>query len=141
MTNLNEELNVIETVELTIANPKVGTIINCSDPANGEDQKPVPVVTVGSDLYSVAKVTFDNDERDQVYWRDYATLCYYDDVIVEKDKKYTVFGKIIAAEGYRFYDPINLIVNGEELFPDATEDYSLAGDEFCFYADVDSASE
>ena len=136
-----KEKEVIETVELTITNPVVGTKITCSDESSGLDQKPIPEVIPLSDKYSVGSIDVDGKKRAEVFWKDYATLIYYSDLKIEEGKQYNVFGRIVAAPGYTFYDPINLIVNGVEQPIDATEDYSLESDQFYFYVDVDSVKE
>ena len=46
---------VIETVELTILQPKTGTLITCKDPY-GYDQSPVPEIVSGSENYSIDTV-------------------------------------------------------------------------------------
>ena len=45
-------------------------------------------------------------------------------------------GKVKAAPGYMFNDPVDLFVNGEELSPEVVEDYSLESDSFTFYYDL-----
>lgn len=142
MENIMEEdsREIVEDVELTISNPAAGTVIRVSDP-DGLDQTPVPVVVSNSDKYSIGKINVGGIQRDEVFWKDYATLVYYPDETMEEGKTYTVCGKIKANEGYVFYDPVNLIVNGEEQPIDATEDYSLEHDEFVFYYDVEAVKE
>ena len=126
-----EEKEVIETVELTIENPVAGTKVKCND-ESGFDQTPVPIVVSLSDKYAVAQTM----GRDDVYWRDYATLVYYNDVEFKEGETYNVYGRIKAAPGVTFNDPVTLIVNGEENMSYMTEDYSMEADEFVFYADV-----
>lgn len=121
-----EENELIETVELTIENPIAGTKVKCDDDSTGYNQTPVPEVVSLSDKYAVV----------EAYWRDYATLTYYNDVEFKEGETYNVYGRIKAAPGVAFYDPITLIVNGEENMSDVTEDYTLEYDEFVFYADV-----
>ena len=136
----NMEINergeiIIETVELNIVEPKAGTVVTGNDPS-GFDQSPIPCVTAKSDEYAIGKVNVEGIERDEVYWRDYATLVFYSDVKLEEGKTYNVFGRVQAKPGYVFYDPVNLIVNGEEVSPQEVEDYTLEGDSFCFYCDI-----
>ena len=140
MNTENLEVNergdkIIETVELSITQPKAGTVVTGEDPS-GFDQTPIPCVTVKSDRYAIGKVNVNGIERDEVYWKDYATLVLYSDVKLEEGKTYNVFGRVQAKPGYVFYDPVNLIVNGEEVSPLEIEDYSLEGDSFCFYCDI-----
>ncbi len=54
---------------------------------------------------------------------------------MKKGEKYTVFGRIKAKPGYVFYDPVTLIINGEELSSEI-EDYTLENDSFCFYYNI-----
>ena len=126
---------IIERVELTIAEPKAGTLITGKDPS-GLDQTPIPCVTSKSSHYGIAKIVTDGRERDEVYWKDYATLVYYSDVKLEEGETYNVFGRVQAGPGYVFNDPVELIVNGEEVSSEEVEDYSLEGDSFCFYCDI-----
>jgi len=135
MENIIEETEVIENIELTIKRPENGTLIKCKDP-NGLDQTPVPIVIPESDKYSVGRITVNGEEREEVFWKDYATLVYYSDVRIEEGKPYTVFGRIVASPGYTFNDPVTLVVNGVEQSLYATEDYSLELNEFFFYADI-----
>ena len=58
------------------------------------------------------------------------------DVRFEKGNTYTVFGKVKACPGYRFNDPVELIINGEEVPMEQVEDYSFEGDSFTFYSDI-----
>ena len=136
MKNINKkEPIVIEDVEITIRRPEAGTVITCKDP-QGLDQTPVPEVISESDKYSIGKISVNGEERDEVFFKDYALLIYYSDLKVEEDKPVTVFGRIVASPGYIFYDPVNLFVNGEEQPMDATEDYSLESNEFYFYVNI-----
>ena len=50
--------------------------------------------------------------------------------------RYTVFGRVKAAPGYVFNDPVTLIINNEEVSSEEVEDYSMEGDSFAFYFDV-----
>ena len=126
---------ILETVELTVAVPQAGTLITCSDPS-GIDQTPVPEIISGSDHYDIERIRINGSERPEAYWKTYNTLEYYSDVRFEAGKSYTVFGKVKACPGYIFNDPVNLIVNGEEVPSEQVEDYSLEGDSFTFYSDI-----
>ncbi len=130
-----QEKEVLETVELTVIPPAVGTLITCGDPS-GFDQTPIPEIIADSDRYFIDTVCVNGTVRPEAYWKTYNTLVFYSDVRFEAGKSYTVFGKIKAAPGYMFHDPVDLIVNGEELSPEEVEDYSLEGDSFTFYYDV-----
>ena len=129
------EKEVIETVELTILQPKTGTLITCRDPY-GYDQSPVPEIVSGSENYSIDTVCVNGALRPEAYYKTYNTLVYYSDVRIQSGKTYTVFGKVKAAPGYMFNDPVDLFVNGEELSPEVVEDYSLESDSFTFYYDL-----
>ena len=129
------EGEVIETVEFNLTAPKAGTVITCKDP-EGYDQSPIPEIVSASPNYDIEKVTVNGIERPAIYWRAYNTLVYYDDVCVEPNETYTVFGKVKAAPGYIFNDPVELIINGEEVSSEEVEDYSLEGDSFTFYFDI-----
>ena len=135
----SEERNgtVIETVELTISRPKVGTLIKCSD-HSGFDQTPVPEITPLSDIYFIDRITVDGVEREEAYWKTYSTLEFYKDEKMKKGEKYTVFAKVKACPGYIFYDPVNLYVNGDLLSSEEVEDYTYEGDSFCFYYDIEA---
>ncbi len=122
----------LETVELTIIAPKAGTLITCNDPS-GFDQTPVPEVVSKSDHYDIDTINVNGAERQEAYWKTYNTLEYYSDVTFEKGNSYTVFGKVKAAPGYSFNDPVELIINGEEIPMEQVEDYSFEGDSFTFY--------
>lgn len=126
---------IIETVELTITVPEAGTRIACSDPS-GFDQTPVPEIISKSDHYDIDTVSDNGTERPEAYWKTYNTLEYYSDVTFEKGSSYTVFGRVKACPGYRFNDPVTLIINGEEVPMEEVEDYSLEGDSFTFYFDL-----
>ena len=123
---------VIETVEFNLAAPKEGTVITCKDPS-GLDQSPIPEINSNSDKYSI-----DVTERPEIYWRKYSTLEYYSDEKIKAGETYTVFGKVKAAPGYIFNDPVELLINGEEVSSQEIEDYSLEGDSFTFYFDIEA---
>ena len=123
---------VIETVEFDLVAPKEGTIITCKDPS-GLDQSPIPEISSNSDKYSI-----DVTERPEIYWRKYSTLEYYSDEKIKAGETYTVFGKVKAAPGYIFNDPVELLINGEEVSSEEIEDYSLEGDSFTFYFDIEA---
>lgn len=134
---MNEDSKqVIETVELTIVPPKAGTLISCKDP-DGYDQTPVPEIISGSDIYHIDTITINGTQRQEAYYKKYSTLEYYDEE-VEAGNTYTVCGKVKSKPGYIFYDPVNLIVNGEELSSQEVEDYSLEQDCFTFYFDIEA---
>ena len=126
---------VIERVEFTLEVPQAATVISCKDP-EGFDQTPVPVLTPASENYGIATITVNGVERPEAYWREYSTLIYYDNIKMEAGKTYSVFGKVKAAPGYIFNDPVELYINGEEVYSEEIEDYSLEGDSFTFYFDV-----
>lgn len=128
---------VLEKVELTIIAPEAGTPITCSDPS-GIDQSPIPEVISHSDNYHIDTVFVDGEERPEAYWKTYNTLVYYSDVSFEAGESYTVFGKVKAAPGYVFNDPVELIINGEEVPSEQVEDYSFEGDSFTFYFDIEA---
>lgn len=130
-----DNLEPLETVELTIIVPEAGTLITCSDP-DGFDQMPVPEIISKSDHYDIDTINVNETERQEAYWKTYNTLEYYSDVTFEKGNSYTVFGKVKAAPGYSFNDPVELIINGEEVPMEQVEDYSLEGDSFTFYSDI-----
>ena len=123
---------IIETVEFDLAAPKEGTVITCKDPS-GLDQSPIPEISSNSDKYSI-----DVTERPEIYWRKYSTLEYYSDEKIKAGETYTVFGKVKAAPGYIFNDPVELLINGEEVSSEEIEDYSLEGDSFTFYFDIEA---
>ena len=123
---------IIETVEFDLAAPKEGTVITCKDPS-GLDQSPIPEISSNSDKYSI-----DVTERPEIYWRKYSTLEYYSDEKIKAGETYTVFGKVKAAPGYIFNDPVELLINGEEVSSQEIEDYSLEGDSFTFYFDIEA---
>jgi len=123
---------IIETVEFNLAAPKEGTVITCKDPS-GLDQSPIPEISSDSDKYSI-----DVTERPEIYWRKYSTLEYYSDEKIKAGETYTVFGKVKAAPGYIFNDPVELLINGEEVSSQEIEDYSLEGDSFTFYFDIEA---
>ena len=123
---------IIETVEFDLAAPKEGTVITCKDPS-GFDQSPIPEISSDSDKYSI-----DVTERPEIYWRKYSTLEYYSDEKIKAGETYTVFGKVKAAPGYIFNDPVELLINGEEVSSEEIEDYSLEGDSFTFYFDIEA---
>ena len=123
---------IIETVEFDLVAPKEGTVITCKDPS-GLDQSPIPEISSNSDKYSI-----DVTERPEIYWRKYSTLEYYSDEKIKAGETYTVFGKVKAAPGYIFNDPVELLINGEEVSSQEIEDYSLEGDSFTFYFDIDA---
>ena len=123
---------IIETVEFNLAAPKEGTVITCKDPS-GFDQSPIPEISSNSDKYSI-----DVTERPEIYWRKYSTLEYYSDEKIKAGETYTVFGKVKAAPGYIFNDPVELLINGEEVSSQEIEDYSLEGDSFTFYFDIEA---
>ncbi len=127
---------VLETVELTITAPKAGTLISCKDPS-GFDQSPVPEVISKSDKYFIDTVSLDGCERPDAYWKTYNTLEFYSDECFETGKTYTVFGRVKAAPGYIFNDPVELIINGEEVPMEEVEDYTPEGDGFAFYFDIE----
>jgi hypothetical protein len=62
---------------------------------------------------------------------------YYSDVTFEAGQSYTVFGRVQASPGYIFNDPVTLIINGEEVPSEQVEDYSLEGNSFTFYFDIE----
>ena len=126
---------IIDTVELTIKKPKAGTLITGKD-SSGFDQLPIPEVICDSENYFIGILNNEGKQRPEVYWKDYATLVFYSDIKMEIGKSYTVFGRVQAKPGYVFYDPVNVIVNGEELSIEEVEDYTLEGDSFCFYYDL-----
>lgn len=130
-----KENKVIETVELMILPPETGTLITCKDPS-GFDQSPVPEIISKSDSYHIDTICLNGIRRPEAYWKTYSTLVFYADEKFESGKAYTVFGKVKAAPGYVFNDPVDLFVNGEELSPEVVEDYSLEGDSFTFYYDL-----
>ena len=123
---------IIETVEFDLVAPKEGTVITCKDPS-GLDQSPIPEISSDSDKYSI-----DVTERPEIYWRKYSTLEYYSDEKIKAGETYTVFGKVKAAPGYIFNDPVELLINGEEVSSQEIEDYSLEGDSFTFYFDIEA---
>ena len=123
---------IIETVEFDLVAPKEGTVITCKDPS-GLDQSPIPEISSNSDKYSI-----DVTERPEIYWRKYSTLEYYSDEKIKAGETYTVFGKVKAAPGYIFNDPVELLINGEEVSSQEIEDYSLEGDSFTFYFDIEA---
>ena len=123
---------IIETVEFDLAAPKEGTVITCKDPS-GLDQSPIPEISSNSDKYSI-----DVTERPEIYWRKYSTLEYYSDEKIKAGETYTVFGKVKAAPGFIFNDPVELLINGEEVSSQEIEDYSLEGDSFTFYFDIEA---
>ena len=123
---------IIETVEFDLVAPKEGTVITCKDPS-GFDQSPIPEISSDSDKYSI-----DVTERPEIYWRKYSTLEYYSDEKIKAGETYTVFGKVKAAPGYIFNDPVELLINGEEVSSQEIEDYSLEGDSFTFYFDIEA---
>ena len=123
---------IIETVEFNLAAPKEGTVITCKDPS-GLDQSPIPEISSNSDKYNI-----DVTERPEIYWRKYSTLEYYSDEKIKAGETYTVFGKVKAAPGYIFNDPVELLINGEEVSSQEIEDYSLEGDSFTFYFDIEA---
>ena len=126
---------VIETVELTIEPLVEGTIITLTDP-DGFDQSPVPQIQANSDNYYIDKICVNGKERQEAYFKKYSTLEFYKDETVVAGNTYTVFGRVKSKPGYIFYDPVNLIVNGEELSSQEVEDYSLEQDSFTFYFDL-----
>lgn len=130
-----DNLETLETVELTIIVPEAGTLITCSDP-DGFDQAPVPEIVSESDHYDIERINVNGTQRPEAYWKTYNTLEYYSDVRFEKGNTYTVFGKVKACPGYRFNDPVELIINGEEVPMEQVEDYSFEGDSFTFYSDI-----
>ena len=134
-TNEVKENEAIETVELTILQPEAGTIIACKDPS-GFDQSPVPVIVSKSDKFHIDALCQNGISRQEAYWKTYNTLVFYSDERIESGRTYTVFGKVKAAPGYVFNDPVDLLVNGEELSPEVVEDYSMEGDSFTFYYDL-----
>ena len=123
---------IIDTVEFDLVAPKEGTVITCKDPS-GLDQSPIPEISSNSDKYSI-----DVTERPEIYWRKYSTLEYYSDEKIKAGETYTVFGKVKAAPGYIFNDPVELLINGEEVSSQEIEDYSLEGDSFTFYFDIEA---
>ena len=123
---------IIETVEFDLVAPKEGTVITCKDPS-GFDQSPIPEISSNSDKYNI-----DVTERPEIYWRKYSTLEYYSDEKIKAGDTYTVFGKVKAAPGYIFNDPVELLINGEEISSEEIEDYSLEGDSFTFYFDIEA---
>lgn len=127
---------VLETVELTVIAPKAGTKITCEDPS-GIDQTPVPEIISDSDKYFLDHSNENGTGRLEAYWKTYSTLEYYSDETFESGKSYTVFGKVKASPGYIFNDPVNLIINGIEVPSEEVEDYSLEGDSFTFYFDIE----
>ena len=130
-----DNCEILETVELTIIVPEAGTLITCNDPS-GFDQTPVPEVVSKSDHYDIDTINVNGTERPEAYWKTYNTLEYYSDIRVETGSSYTVFGKVKAAPGYSFNDPVELIINGEEVPMEQVEDYSLEADSFTFYFDL-----
>jgi len=135
---VSEEKEVIETVKLTIVPPAAGTLVTCKDPY-GYDQSPIPEIISKDDIYFIDTVCVGGTLRPEAYYKTYNTLVYYSDVRFEPGKTYMVFGKVKCAPGYMFNDPVDLIVNGEELSPEVVEDYSLEGDSFTFYYDLEIA--
>ena len=130
-----DSTEIVETVKLTIIAPKAGTLITCSDPS-GFDQTPVPEIISKSDHYDIDTINVNGTERPEAYWKTYNTLEYYSDVTFGKGNSYTVFGKVKAVPGYSFNDPVDLIINGEEVPMEQVEDYSFEGDSFTFYFDI-----
>lgn len=140
LKNNVEENEVIETVELTITPLKEGTIISLSDPS-GFDQSPVPEIISLSDNYYIDTYRDNDSERLEAYWKTYNTLEFYNNEKVIAGNTYTVFGKVKAKPGYIFNDPVNLIINGQEVSSLQVEDYSLELDSFYFYFDVEAVKE
>ncbi|MBQ1910866.1 MAG: hypothetical protein II174_05045 [Erysipelotrichaceae bacterium] len=132
---LEQDPEVLETVEFTIIPPEAGTPVSCSDP-EGFDQTPVPEVISHSDAYFIDTIDSNGSTRQDVYWKTYNTLEYYSDIRFEAGNSYTVFGRVKAAPGYVFNDPVTLIINNEEVSSEEVEDYSMEGDSFTFYFDV-----
>ena len=132
---LEQEPEVLETVEFTILPPSAGTLVTCKDP-EGFDQSPVPEIVSSSDAYCIDSITVIGITRPEAYWKTYSTLVYYSDIKFEAGETYTVFARVKAAPGYVFNDPVTLIVNEEEVPSEEVEDYSLEGDSFTFYFDV-----
>ena len=132
---LEQEPEVLETVEFTIQPPSAGTLVTCKDP-EGFDQSPVPEIVSSSDAYCIDSITVNGVTRPEAYWKTYSTLVYYSDIKFEAGETYTVYAKVKAAPGYVFNDPVTLIVNEEEVPSEEVEDYSLEGDSFTFYFDV-----
>lgn len=128
---------VIETVEFNLAAPKEGTFITCKEPS-GFDQSPIPEISSNSDKYDIDVIPVDGAQRPEIYWRKYSTLEYYSDEKIKAGETYTVFGKVKAAPGYIFNDPVELLINGEEVSSVEIEDYSLEGDSFTFYFDIEA---
>ena len=127
---------VLETVELTIVPPAAGTLITCKDP-DGLDQTPVPEIVSKSGKYFIETIRENDIERPEAFWKTYNTLEYYSDVVMEAGNTYTVFARVKAAPGYVFNDPVELTVNGMEVPSEEVEDYTLEGDSFTFYFDVE----
>ena len=140
LKNNIEENEVIETVELTITPLEEGTMISFSDPS-GFDQSPVPEIISHSDNYYIDTVKDNDSERLEAYWKTYNTLEFYNNEKVIASNAYTVFGKVKAKPGYIFNDPVNLIINGQEVSSLEVEDYSLELDSFYFYFDVEAVKE
>ena len=132
---LEQDPEVLETVEFTILPPSAGTLVTCKDP-EGFDQSPVPEIVSSSDAYFIDSITVNGVTRPEAYWKTYSTLVYYSDIKFEAGETYTVFAKVKAAPGYVFNDPVTLIINNEEVPFEEVEDYSLEGDSFTFYFDV-----
>lgn len=132
---LEQEPEVLETVEFTILPPSAGTLVTCKDP-EGFDQSPVPEIVSSSDAYCIDSITVNGVTRPEAYWKTYNTLEYYSDIRFEAGNSYTVFGRVKAAPGYVFNDPVTLIINNEEVSSEEVEDYSMEGDSFTFYFDV-----
>ena len=128
---------IVESVELTISAPEAGIPVTCND-SSGFDQFPIPEIIPNSDKYHIDRITVNGIERPEAYWKTYNTLVYYSDIRFEAGQSYTVFGKVKAGPGYLFSDPVNLIVNGEEVPSEEVEDYSLEGDSFTFYFDIEA---
>jgi len=140
--NINNEENMdersgelIETVKFILTPPKAGTRITCSDP-EGFDQSPVPEIFSKNENYDIDTINVSGKKRKEIYFKRYSTLEMYADETVKKGETYTVFGKVKAKPGYIFNDPVELIINGEEVSSEEVEDYSLEGDSFTFYFDI-----
>ena len=140
--NINNEENMdecsgelIETVEFILTPPKAGTRITCSDP-EGFDQSPVPEIFSENKNYDIDTIISGGKKRKEIYFKRYSTLEMYADETVKKGETYTVFGKVKAKPGYIFNDPVELLINGEEVSSEEVEDYSLEGDSFTFYFDI-----
>ena len=145
LKNLNEESTesgefertgeLIETVKFKITAPKAGTIITCNDPS-GFDQLPIPEIVSLGDNYDIDTISINGVKRKEAYWKKYSTLEFYADEKMSEGETYTVFGKVKACPGYIFNDPVDLIINDEEVSSLEVEDYSLEGDSFTFYFDI-----